>query len=249
MLQLGSGHTSWLTRRDPRARVIAAVLFALVVVSLTQLLLLGLALAAAAGLALTAGLNPGKVLKRVAALETFMLVVIAFLPFTMPGSSLFQLGPLTASQEGLWLAGQIILKANAVVLALLALAGTLEPVVLGHALARLQMPTKLIHLFLLTVRYIGVLHDEYQSLRRAMRARAFVPRSNFHTWRTLGYLLGMLLVRGLERSRRVMAAMKCRGFDGQFHLFSTQHWHRLDSLFLLLALLGLCSLISLEFLL
>lgn len=248
-LQLCDGQQSWLTQRDPRTRVITAALFALVIVNLTQLLLLAAALAIALGTAMAAGLRPLILLKRMAALEAFMLALLSMLPFTTPGTPLFELGILTASQEGLRLALAIMLKANTVMLVLLALVGTLEPVVLGHALARLRVPSKLVHLFLLTVRYIDVLHEEYQSLRRAMHARAFAPRSNFHTWRSFGNLLGMLLVRSLERSQRVMAAMKCRGFDGRFYLLNEQHWRCQDSLLILLALAIVCPLLILELLL
>ncbi|MEX0603537.1 MAG: cobalt ECF transporter T component CbiQ [Marinobacter sp.] len=248
-LQLCDGQQSWLTQRDPRTRVITAVLFSLATVSLDHLGLLTTALIIAVSTALAAGLRPLLLLKRIAALETFMLVMLGLLPFTTPGAPVFSVGALTASEEGLTLALTIILKANAVVLMLLALVGTLEPVVLGHALARLRIPAKLVHLFLLTVRYISVLHDEYQSLRRAMRARAFTPRSNFHTWRSLGNLLGMLLVRSLERSQRVMAAMKCRGFDGRFYLLNEQCWQWRDSLMLFSALTTLSLLVILELLL
>jgi cobalt/nickel transport system permease protein len=248
-LQLCNSSQSWLTQRDSRTRVITAVLFSIAVVSLARLPLLTVALAIAASTAMAVGLRPLILLKRMAAMETFMLAVLVLLPFTTPGTTLFELGALSASQEGLTLAVTIILKANSVVLMLLALVGTLEPVVLGHALARMRIPTKLVHLFLLTIRYISVLHEEYQSLRRAMQARAFSPRSNFHTWRSFGNLLGMLLVRSLERSQRVMAAMKCRGFDGRFHLLSEQHWQWRDSLLLVFALAALGALLTLDFLL
>ena len=33
-----------------------------------------------------------------------------------------------------------------------------------------------------------------------------------------GYLIGMMLVRSLERSERILAAMKCRGFTGRIPL-------------------------------
>ena len=36
-----------------------------------------------------------------------------------------------------------------------------------------------------------------------LRVRGFKPGSNRHTWRSLGYLVGMLLVRSLERAERV----------------------------------------------
>jgi cobalt/nickel transport system permease protein len=51
-----------------------------------------------------------------------------------------------------------------------------------------------------------------------MRARAFRPGCGPHCWRSVGYLFGMLMVRSLERAERIDAAMRCRGFDGRFHL-------------------------------
>ncbi len=49
-----------------------------------------------------------------------------------------------------------------------------------------------------------------------MRVRAFRPRTNRHTLRTLGYLVGMLAVNGFDRSERILHAMKCRGYTGAF---------------------------------
>jgi len=100
----------------------------------------------------------------------------------------------------------------------LALLSSLEMVELGHALARLGAPQRLVTLLLFTVRYVDVLGQEYARLRLAMRARAFRPRAGWHTWRAYGWLVGMLLVMSLERSERIHAAMRLRGFTGRFHL-------------------------------
>lgn len=214
---------------DPRLRLITALLFALTVVSLQQIPLLLLTLLLALATAVWAGLSGPLLLKRLLAMEGFMVVLLIMLPFSVPGESLLTLGPFSASLAGLQRALEIALKANAVVILLLALVGTLEPVVLGHALGQLRLPEKLIHLFLFSVRYIGVLFDEYQRLRLAMRARAFMAGSNRHTWRTFGWLLGMLLVRSLERSERILAAMKCRGFNGRLYLLQQNSWRRRDT--------------------
>jgi cobalt/nickel transport system permease protein len=64
-----------------------------------------------------------------------------------------------------------------------------------------------------------------------MRARGFRARSDGHTWRSLGWLMGMLLVRSLERAQRIRAAMKCRGFDGRFYLFDGGVWQPADTRF------------------
>jgi len=137
------------------------------------------------------------------------------------------------------LAGAIALKANAVVLALVALLGSLDISTLGHALSHLRLPDKLIHLMLFTVRYIDVLSREGQRLRAAMKVRAFRPRMNWHTYRACGYLVGMLLVRSHERSERIVAAMKCRGFQGRFYLLDHFQFSPCDLWFSLAAAIGL----------
>ena len=88
---------------------------------------------------------------------------------------------------------------------------------LGHTLARLRLPQKLIVLLLLTYRYVFVLDQEYQRLKRAADIRGFRPGTNLHSYRTYAYLVGMLLVRASARARRVYLAMCCRGFNGRFH--------------------------------
>jgi cobalt/nickel transport system permease protein len=123
-----------------------------------------------------------------------------------------------ASWEGLRQAVEIALTANAVILALMCLVGSMEPVTMGHALHALRMPEQLVQLLMFTTRYIETLREEYMRLRAAMKMRGFRPGTNWHTYRSFGYLVGMMLVRALERSERVLGAMKCRGFTGRFVL-------------------------------
>jgi cobalt/nickel transport system permease protein len=246
LLAGAAGQPEWLSRRDPRLRLAAALLFALVTVSLQTFPALLAALALAVTAAAAGGPDWRPVLRRLLPLEGLMLALLLLLPFTVEGTPWFSFGPLQASQEGFQLALRILLRANAVLVMLLALLGTLEPTTLGHALGRLGVPEKLVHLFLLTVRYVELIHDEYRRLRNAMRARAFVPRGNLHGWRSLGWLIGMLLVRSLERARRVLAAMKCRGFHGRLYLLADYRWGRGDSAAALAASLLLGGLLWLE---
>jgi cobalt/nickel transport system permease protein len=212
---------------------VAAVLFALAVVSLHRFPAAAAAFTMALGIALGSGLTVAVLIRRLLALEGFLLVLLLTLPFTLSGETVFTLGSLNASREGVQASALILLKANAVILVLLALVGGLEPVVFGHALARLGVPRKLVHLLLFTVRQIHLLQREYLRLRQAMRARAFVPRSNRHTWNSFAYLMGMLLLRSVERARRVLAAMRCRGFDGRLYLLNGSRWGSADTLGLL----------------
>jgi cobalt/nickel transport system permease protein len=217
-----------LARLDPRSRVVAALVFAAAVVWCQSVPALLAALGLAAGLALLARLPWTTTGRRLLALEGFMLLTLATLPFTMGGPVVAHIAGIGLGAEGLHRALIIVLKANAVVLATLALIGAMELPALGHALARLGVPLRFVALFLFTVRYIEVLYRQYARLRLAMRARAFRPSAGLHCWRSLGHLIGMLLVGSLERSERIHAAMRCRGFDGRFHLLDEHRPGRLD---------------------
>ncbi|MGZ9811423.1 cobalt ECF transporter T component CbiQ [Pseudoroseicyclus sp. H15] len=207
-----------LTQVDPRFRILAVVAFAITVVALHDFAALLIALTVSLGALLHGRLPLSRTLRQVITVDLFMIFVIVSLPFTTPGEPIFTLFGLEASREGFGDAFRIALKANAVVLMMLVLVGTIGPVKLGHALSRLRVPPMFVHLMLFTVRYIEVLNTEYQGLRTAMRTRGFVARCDMHTLRSFGYLVGMLLIRAFDRSERVLQAMRCRGFNGAFHV-------------------------------
>jgi cobalt/nickel transport system permease protein len=201
---------------DARIRVVIAAAFAVMVVALNDLRLLVVALALALLLAALARLPPALTLKRMLGVDAFMLPILMLLPFTVAGGAIGSLAGWPISAEGIRQAAMIVVTANAVVLAVLALVGTIEPARLGGVLRALGMPAKIVHLLALMTRYVALFEGEYARLRLAMKARAFRPRGNLHTWRSLGYLFGMLLVHSFERGERIADAMKCRGFAGRF---------------------------------
>ena len=236
-----------LSRVDPRARVLACAAFALGIVSLSHVPSLLAALGFAALAAAAARLDAPTTLKRMASLDGFMIFVLIFLPFSLEGAPLFSIAGFDASHEGVTRAFDILLKSNAIVLMILALLGSMEQVELGHALASLRAPDKFVHLFLFTVRYIEVLGREYARLRTAMKARGFTMRCNLHTWRSVGYLFGMLMVRSIERSERIVAAMRCRGFQGRFFLLTDPRQSRgADAAFGIASAIACVALIALE---
>lgn len=236
--------TALIGQLDARARVIAGFVLAFATAVSQQLAVLNVFLLVAVGFVLLARISLKHVLKRLIALESFMILLLILLPFTTPGTVLFSVFGLSASSEGLLHAVQIMVKANAVVLFLIALLGTMNANTLGHALVYLQVPKKLIYILLFMIRYIDVIGKEYARIKRAMKARAYVMRFNRHTWRSTGYLVGMLLIHSLERSERIMDAMKCRGFNGNFYLFDSFRWQRKDTLFVSL-IVGLTTVVLL----
>ena len=155
-------------------------------------------------------------LKRLAAVDGLIVFTVVLLPFTEPGETAFVLVGLDVSQAGLLLAAMILLKANIILMTVMALCAGLNALTLSHALAELKMPHQLVLMMQLSIRYISVMQQEFARLRCAMKARGFHPNSSLHTWRSYGYLFGMMLVRAMERADRIWLAMKCRGFNGRF---------------------------------
>ena len=229
-------------RLDPRGRVVVAAAFSLLIAVSDRFGVLGIGLALAVAGALLARLPFLPVLKRLGGLNAFMAMLWVVLPLTAARTETVLVGPLAVSREGLLLAARITLKANTILLALTVLVSTLEVTTLGHALSHLRVPDKLVHLLLFTVRYVDVLHHEYARLRQAMRVRCFRAGTNRHTYRMLGYLVGMLLVKSVDRSERIMAAMKCRGFCGRFYVLTHFAFAGRDAAFGVVSLAGLFTL-------
>jgi cobalt/nickel transport system permease protein len=206
-----------LHRLDPRIRLVSATVYSCVVALCREFPALLSALALSMALVALARLRTAEVFKRLLVVNGLVVCIWAVIPFTFPGEALFRLGPFGAAREGVELAAQITLKSNAIVLAFMALVATMPLATVGHALHHLRVPDKIVHLFLMTYRYIFVLEQEYQRLVRAASIRGFQPGTNFHTYRTYAYLVGMLFVRAVERAERVQWAMRCRGFKRKFY--------------------------------
>ena len=200
---------------DVRLRLLAAILL---VIALSQVQTLTIALIAMLPVLLAALLArlPAQLWRRILQVETFVLLLFLTLPFAVAGTPVLILGPLTASVEGLARATLVAIKVSTALLTIMALVGTVEPARIGAGLHALRIPEPIVRLYMMTVRYLSVIRTEAVRLHDAMRARAFTPRSNRHTWRSYGYLIGMLLVRALDRATRVEEAMRCRGAAGRY---------------------------------
>ena len=83
------------------------------------------------------------------------------------------------------------------------------------SLRRLWVPEILIAMLAFMYRYIFVLWDELDRMRVARRARSFGDGGIWMRWKASAQLIGMLLIRAMERAERVHGAMCARGWDGR----------------------------------
>ena len=242
-----SGNHSSIQKIDPRARIICSFMFALAVVLSRDIPALLMALSCSLAMVYMARLPVLSTLKKMAAMDSFMLYLMVLLPFTVPGEVMVVVWGYEGSWQGLEQAIQITLKANAVVLMLFATVSIIPSSVLGSALSSLQVNMKLIQLLLFTMRYLTVIAQEYARLRRSMKARAFVMRFNWHSWKSIGYLIAMLLVRSMQRSQRIINCMKCRGFSGKYISYYPLQWQLKDTRYCLAMALFIMLIISINF--
>ena len=206
-----------LGRLDPRwklASLVAAAVLSALLQTLPAALLAG---AGALVLVLMAQLPPRWLLLRLAGVILVFGFFLAWLPFAHPAGAIsWHLGGLTLSLAGLKLAGLLLLKALTVVALMLALLATAPLQETCHAAHALRVPGILIHLTLLSYRFVFLAADEFARLRIALRVRGFRNRGNWQSYRTVGQVAGTLLVRSHDRAERVGQAMRCRGFDGTY---------------------------------
>ncbi len=208
---------SMIHKLDPKIRVSLTVVYSFVIALAYQFPVLIIALVLSSILVTIARVNIKEVLKRMVIVNALIFLLWLVLPFTFPGEVLTRIGSFAIYRPGVMFAAQITLKSNAILLAFIALIATMPFATLGHALHDLRVPQKIVHLLLMTYRYIFVIEEEYLRLMRAAKIRGFRPGTNVNTYRTFSYLIGMLFVRSAARAERVHQAMQCRGFKGKFY--------------------------------
>ncbi len=231
---------------DPRSRLIGAAVLVATIVSLHTFTGRFVALALAIMLVAAARIELRLIVRRLAHLEGFMILLLIMLPLTVPGQPLASFGPLTISDRGVERAFGVVLTVNAAALCVFALIGTLEPIRLGRAMAALRVSERFVRLFMFVVRYHGIFGVEIRRQFESMRARGFRAGVGRHAFRSYGNLAGMILVRSIERAERVDEAMRCRGFSGRFPMRRIRPMTHADAMFAAAAALMIIALVFVD---
>ncbi|MFP7754130.1 cobalt ECF transporter T component CbiQ [Thermodesulfobacteriota bacterium B35] len=226
--------SSPLHRTDPLVKIIGATALAVIIAISQSMTAILIGLGIGVSLAILARLSPRDLWPRLAAVNLFCLFLWITLPLTGGGEAMGHIWSLPISHKGVKIALYVTIKTNGILLILTALLATSPVHHIGRGMQRLGISTKLTLLLLTSYRYLNLIHQEFNRLRRAADLRCFDPRTNIHTYRTYSYLVGMTFVRSWERSKRVHNAMLMRGFNGTFPVLDTTTFRRRDLYFLLL---------------
>jgi cobalt/nickel transport system permease protein len=89
---------------------------------------------------------------------------------------------------------------------------------LGGALAKLRVPSKLVTLLVLTYRFIFILWDRVSAAALSLRLRKPKDMPKAAELRAYAAMFATALISAELRSRKVLLAMKAKGFDGAFPL-------------------------------
>jgi cobalt/nickel transport system permease protein len=207
---------TFIHRLDPRIKLLAAFLFSVIISVSDSFFPLFFAFTMASALLAAARLPLKTILLRLLFANLFIFLLWIFIPFTIKGETLFQLGPLAVSREGLLYCLLLTVKSNSIIIILITLTATMPVFTMGRAMGHFGVPAKIVNLFIFSYRYIHAILLEYKRLKEAMDIRGFRPKTNLHTYRSYAYLVGMLIVKSHDRAERVHSAMICRGFQGKF---------------------------------
>ena len=213
---------------DPRAKLLCILTFIFSIVLINDIGTLFFGFLIVIALVYVSNIPLRFVLKRLRWVALFVLSMSMVLIFTIPGESLFTLGFLTISKEGVQRALLISLKAFSVILLIFPMLATMKFVTFIEALEKLRVPNKLVQIIALTYRYIFVFLNELQRTLRSIESRGFRRKTSILNLRTMGNIIGMLLVRSYERGQNVYDAMVSRGYDGRIRSLRKYEMRAMD---------------------
>jgi cobalt/nickel transport system permease protein len=140
---------------------------------------------------------PRFILRRLVTLEPLALGIAGLAIFQPGGGKIF---------------ATMLAKTTLCLLTMILLSYTTPFSALLDVMKRARVPAILVSTLALMYRYLFVLADEVQRMRRARASRTFRP-GRWWTWRALATVIGQLFVRSTERAERIYAAMTARGWS------------------------------------
>lgn len=180
-------------------------------------------------------------LQRLAVESAFLTVVILGTLFHEGGQTLWQWGWLRITTTGLTILGSVALKGVLSLIILNVLSLTTPVPDLLYGLQVLRVPPLLIAILASMYRYLGVLVEEFNAMRRAAQSRNLMGNRHWQRM-VIGNMFGSLFIRTLDRGDRIHRAMLSRGYSGLPPQVDIPQPSRFDtfalSLSALIALLG-----------
>lgn len=222
-------------RLDPRAKLVTTLVFLVCIVSFDRYEITGLLpfFFYPVFIGALAGLPARYLIEKLLWVSPLALMIGAANPF-FDRTPLLRIGAVELS--GGWVSyASIMLRFALTVSAALMLVATTGFNGICMALRRIGVPRLMANQLLFVYRYLFILLHEGLRMIRARALRSFGKQGR--SLKTAGSLLGHLLLRAIDRARRVHGAMLARGFNGEIPRMDPLHFKFRDALYVLIWIL------------
>lgn len=229
---------TFVHRLDPRAKLVATVLFIITVVSFPKYEISGLLpFFLFPVLVFSLGDIPvAFILKKVLFVSSFAVFIGIFNPLLDRQTAYTIFG---FAVPGGWVSFlSIMLKFFLTITSGLLLIATTSFPGICSAMQKLGMPAIFVSQLLFLYRYLFVLTEEVMRVVRARDMRSFGKKGRGIMPFTS--LVGTLFLRTIERAEKVYQAMLSRGFSGRLHSMRPYHFRTADAVFLCVTVILLC---------
>lgn len=167
---------------------------------------------------------------------SMLLVMTPFILLT-PGYSL---------SESINFLSIILIKSITIFLLFSILVNSSSATTLMHGMCAIGIPKKLILILISTYRYIFLYREDLKKLMVSAKLRGFSLQKGFKHCITSADILLTLIIRSYEQSQRVNAAMRLRGFTGNYKTMTQFNTTIKDVFLFIIVILGSLSIIILE---
>lgn len=253
--------SSWVHRMDPRAKLVLSFLYIAVVffandvwtyLIMTALLLLSV---------LATSIPLGTFIRGLIPLFWLMLFTVLIQIFFGAGGHVYwQWGWLSITRNGIDSAGLILMRFVLIILISTILTFATQPLAIADGIESLLNPLRKLHfpvatlalMLSLALRFVPTLMDEAEKIMNAQRSRGvdFGEGSLKQRIKTIVPILIPLFVNAFNRAIEISTAMEARGYrDGEQRTKYRQlKWQRIDTISLIVYVIGLSSVVALRYL-
>ncbi len=111
----------------------------------------------------------------------------------------------------------IFVRANAILFFTFLLFDKRDIFEITASLSSLGLPTKLSTLFFFVAKFIFIIKNEFQIIKKALLVRHFKRKTTLFTYKIYANIVGMLVVKCFERADKLKKAMILRNFGGKIY--------------------------------
>ena len=211
-------------RLDPRTKIVLVVLYIVALFQAKNLLTYALVAVTFVTCARVSKVGARALLKGLKPVVIIVLFTGFLNLFFTPGETLFELGFLRLTDQGIYNALRMVVRIMLLIMGTFLLTYTTSPIALTDALERMLNPLKKLHVpvhelamvMSIALRFIPTLIEETDKIMSAQKARGadFETGNIFQRAKALVPILVPLFISAFRRADELATAMECRCYHG-----------------------------------